>query len=152
MVLLRPIGAVIPRRRGGLTHRARNGLSKELRSFGSPIGEIGGTQRLFSYYSKTTAASNSRSAWFVLDDESYMKDCMVSNVDLVAVGKTVFPTEKDGEWYWGSGIPSGLHNKLWGRQRSLPSVDFAVFGPTAESYFVQFRDGHAQWGVGRSPR
>ena len=46
---------------------------------------------------------------------------------------------EDGSSAW-EGLPTRLHNKLNGRQRSLPGVESLSVGPNAE-WFVRFADG-----------
>lgn len=41
-------------------------------------------------------------------------------------------------------MPITLHNKVNGRQRSLPLVDYVALGP-GDDYFVQFEDGDWQF-------
>lgn len=56
-----------------------------------------------------------------------------------------FVLEHDGGVWW-SGVPHYLHNKLWGRQASLPSPDYvALDGGDAHTYYIQFTDGRSEW-------
>jgi len=54
----------------------------------------------------------------------------------------------DGQTAWSAGIPKLLHNKLNGRQKSLPRPSVISIGSSRnskDSYFVQFTDGSAKW-------
>ncbi|KAJ3082654.1 hypothetical protein HK102_001534 [Quaeritorhiza haematococci] len=53
----------------------------------------------------------------------------------------------DGHSCW-EGLPTGLHNKLNGRQKSLPPVDILALNPASSwEAFVQFKDGKQTWWV-----
>lgn len=66
---------------------------------------------------------------------------------LIALGpdSSYFALFKNGSTSW-SGIPIWLHNKLRGRQRSLPPVSLLSLGPSHEA-FVQFEDGKCNWSM-----
>ncbi|KAG4081307.1 hypothetical protein H8356DRAFT_1079984 [Neocallimastix lanati (nom. inval.)] len=71
----------------------------------------------------------------------------VSEVEFIAFGS-------DNAWYikWGDGrqswnnLPHSLHNKLNGRQKSLPEVVFLSLSPN-DDWFVRFADGSTGWSV-----
>jgi len=42
-------------------------------------------------------------------------------------------------------VPRTLHNKLWGRQRELPGVDYVALSADSDNYFLRFTDGEALW-------
>ena len=52
---------------------------------------------------------------------------------------------ESGESAWSSGLPKGLHNKLNGRQRSLPAPTYIAMG-TKGRYYLQFACGEVIWG------
>mmetsp|Transcript_11300 Transcript_11300/g.27201 ORF Transcript_11300/g.27201 Transcript_11300/m.27201 type:complete len:290 (+) Transcript_11300:405-1274(+) len=60
-----------------------------------------------------------------------------------ANGGTIMLYES-GEWSWTDGIPTLLHNKLHGRQRTLPKPTYVAIG-SQDRYYVQFADGKAEW-------
>jgi hypothetical protein len=66
-----------------------------------------------------------------------------SSCNCLALGAGYFVVEEDGSTWW-RGAPTPLHNKVNGRQKSLPPVDYVALGP-ADSYFVQFEDGAWQF-------
>jgi hypothetical protein len=49
-----------------------------------------------------------------------------------------------GGWAYTSGLPTHLHNKLNGRQRTLPSPTCVALG-TQDRYYIRFADGKSQW-------
>jgi hypothetical protein len=59
------------------------------------------------------------------------------NTPLIALGDGFFAMDRDGEPFWGGNLPKEFTNKLRGRPRHLPRVDFVAFGPD-DAYFVQF--------------
>lgn len=68
-----------------------------------------------------------------------------NSVKFVTLGEqSYFLVDSNGEPFWGSGLPTGLYDKLWGRQRKLPSVDLVTLGED-DAYFVQFVDGEQKW-------
>lgn len=62
-----------------------------------------------------------------------------NDVLTLALGDGYFVVERDGQTWW-RGVPTGLHNKVNGRQKSLPPVDYVALGGDG-AYFVQFTDG-----------
>jgi hypothetical protein len=64
-------------------------------------------------------------------------------------GDCTLMTYDPSNWAWTAGLPTGLLNKLQGRQRSLPRPTFVVMGPQ-ERYFIRFADGKSQWSGGNS--
>jgi hypothetical protein len=65
----------------------------------------------------------------------------MDSVAVLALGNTWFVTDHSGRYFWGSGMPMKLDQKLRGRQRWLPHIDIVEFGPDPTSFFVQFADG-----------
>ena len=51
---------------------------------------------------------------------------------------------ESGGWAWTSGLPKFLHNKLKGRQRTLPSPTYVAIG-SLDRYYICFEDGKSQW-------
>ena len=45
---------------------------------------------------------------------------------------------------WWSGVPTSLHNKINGRQKSLPTVSFVRLADQG-AWFVRFDDGSFSW-------
>lgn len=87
----------------------------------------------------------SRKWWGCMEDLDELFKNDPDDTPFVTLGPySYFVVDSDGNPYWGSGTPKHLHNKLWGRQRELPSVDYVAMGPD-ESYFVQFTDGVQEW-------
>ncbi|KAJ3082651.1 hypothetical protein HK102_001531 [Quaeritorhiza haematococci] len=69
--------------------------------------------------------------------------------DIVALGasSSYYIHFDDGSSCW-EGLPTSLHNKLNGRQKSLPDVDVLALNPASNhEAFVQFEDGKAAWWV-----
>lgn len=64
----------------------------------------------------------------------------------IALGcESYFYIDDDGETWW-SGVPKNLHNKLWGRQSSLPAVHYVELDACdAQNYFVSFAADDANW-------
>eukprot|EP00092_Neocalanus_flemingeri_P105445 GFUD01135157.1.p1 GENE.GFUD01135157.1~~GFUD01135157.1.p1 ORF type:complete len:328 (+),score=83.51 GFUD01135157.1:46-1029(+) len=69
------------------------------------------------------------------------------NFDSISLGyDCFFILQSDGSFMFSSGIPKGLHNKLWGRQTWLPKPELVKIGKrSCQSYFVQFADGSMEW-------
>ena len=66
-------------------------------------------------------------------------------VETLALGSGYFVVERDGQTWWAD-VPTALHNKVVGRQKSLPPVDYVALGGGGR-WFVQFTDGN-WWLVG----
>ena len=49
-----------------------------------------------------------------------------------------------GTWAFSSGLPKLLHNKLNGRQKSLPSPVYVSIG-SQDRYYIKFADGKSEW-------
>jgi len=80
-----------------------------------------------------------------LSDDYYPID---TNFESISLGfDCFFILENDGTTMWSSGLPDGLHKKLKGRQSWLPRPEIVELGKrSCQSYFIQFADGHQQWG------
>ena len=96
--------------------------------------------------SQLYSSSSSSVGWWGVVDKTLLSDFEPNDTPFVALGDGYFALDRDGEPYWQGNLPRGFINKFWGRQRHLPRAEFAAFGPDAEQYFVQFSDGHQQWG------
>jgi hypothetical protein len=68
---------------------------------------------------------------------------------LITLGDTFLAVQKNGNTSWGSRIPKTLDDKLRGRQKSLPKVNLVELGPNG-AFYVQFKDGSAEWSEGLS--
>lgn len=88
--------------------------------------------------------------WVCVTPQEHQEDILrPSDTDLAMVclgWETYFGLDKDGTTWWGNNLPKGLHNKLWGRQSSLPVVEYiALDASTKDHYYVSFVDKNAQW-------
>jgi hypothetical protein len=82
--------------------------------------------------------------WDVDEYDEHLKETLGSypkRVELLAFapGGGYYVLWEDGAQTW-RGIPTSLHNRLNGRQKSLPGVEFLSIGPSGE-WFVRFLDG-----------
>ena len=69
-----------------------------------------------------------------------------NDIKLFALGRTWLAVDVDGKCSWGqAGIPKGLEDLLWGRQKTLPHPNLIVFGSYSDWWFVQFEDGSKHW-------
>lgn len=59
--------------------------------------------------------------------------------------------DEDGSQFWTTGLPRQLYNKLNGRQKTLPRPRYCSMG-SENRYYVDFKDGTAQWGGAVSER
>lgn len=60
---------------------------------------------------------------------------------MLALGAGYMVVSQFGDTWW-SAVPKALDNKLRGRQRELPPVDYVALGPD-NSYFVQVGRVHS---------
>jgi hypothetical protein len=51
---------------------------------------------------------------------------------------------ENGGWAFTSNLPKLLHNKLNGRQKSLPSPSYVALGSQGR-YYIKFKDGKSEW-------
>jgi len=90
---------------------------------------------------------------FNFDDEQILDDFVSdkfpidNNFDSISLGfDCFFILENDGTFMFSSGLPKGLHKKLWGRQSWLPRPEIVKLGKNScQSYFIQFADGSMKW-------
>ncbi len=59
-------------------------------------------------------------------------------------GTATIMLHEGGSWSYSSAIPKLLHNKLNGRQRTLPEPRYVAIG-TEDRYFISFVDGKSEW-------
>lgn len=74
-----------------------------------------------------------------------MYSCFSENVVSIACGgQATILLYENGGWAWTSGLTKLLHNKLKGRQRSLPSPVYVAMG-SQDRYYIEFADGKSEW-------
>ena len=75
----------------------------------------------------------------------HVNECFGETVTSMACGgRATILFYENGGWAWTSGLTNQLHNKLKGRQRSLPSPKYVAMG-SQDRYYVEFEDGKSQW-------
>lgn len=90
-------------------------------------------------------------ATWILTDSDHMEKCSPKDANCIALSErtrnsndSCFILSYDGgRCAFSSGLPKGLHNKLNGRQRHLPGIEYVVLGPDGQ-YYVRFSDGSFQ--------
>ncbi|KAL7470846.1 hypothetical protein ACHAXS_011127 [Conticribra weissflogii] len=82
---------------------------------------------------------------FSLCESDHVYSCFSEKVVSMACGgQATILLYENGGWAWTSGLPKLLHNKLKGRQRSLPSPVYVAMG-SQDRYYIKFADGKSEW-------
>ncbi|KAL7541594.1 hypothetical protein ACHAXR_011051 [Thalassiosira sp. AJA248-18] len=80
-----------------------------------------------------------------LNEASTVKSLFDQKVVCMACGgRATILIYEDGGWAFTPGLPKLLHNKLNGRQRSLPSPKYVSMG-SQDRYYIEFVDGKSEW-------
>ena len=81
---------------------------------------------------------------FWLCHADHVGDCFSPNVTCVSCGgEATIVLYESGTWAFTTGLPPSLHNKLNGRQITLPSPDYVVIA-LQDRYYVRFEDGKSE--------
>ena len=81
---------------------------------------------------------------FLVDPDRVAKWFDETTTCIATNGDATILLYESGGWAFTANLPNGLHNKLNGRQRSLPKPTYVALG-TKDRYYIQFADGHSQW-------
>ncbi len=82
---------------------------------------------------------------YCLYQSDHVEECFNETVISMACGgNATILFYEGGGWAWTSGLPKQLHNKLNGRQRTLPSPNYVAMG-SQDRYYVKFEDGKSEW-------
>jgi hypothetical protein len=75
----------------------------------------------------------------------YVEGLNFENIAAIASnGSATIALHDSGGWSFSRGLPKALHNKLNGRQRTLPSPTCVALGSNGR-YFIGFEDGSSEW-------
>jgi len=80
-----------------------------------------------------------------LCQSNHVKKCFSKYVISMACGgNTTIMLYENGSQSWTSGLTKLLHNKLNGRQKTLPSPVYVALG-SDDRYYISFKDGKSEW-------
>ncbi|KAL9191312.1 hypothetical protein ACHAXT_001018 [Thalassiosira profunda] len=90
-------------------------------------------------------ASRGKYIQFLLHDSDFVSKSFDETVVSVAcAGTAAILLYENGGSAWTAGLPKLLHNKLNGRQKSLPPATYVSMG-SQNRYYVKLRDGKSEW-------
>ncbi|KAJ1476599.1 hypothetical protein T484DRAFT_1965386 [Baffinella frigidus] len=80
-----------------------------------------------------------------LPHTDHIKGIFSEDVVCIATdGNATITIYEHAAWAWTPGLPTALHNKLTGRQKTLPRPTIVALGSESR-YYIAFADGQAVW-------